>query len=64
MLFFLQQAQRGGLVKPEEEKAAGRPDGSLPVPERDLHESWKGTFDEAMLGQEEIALNWKTIDLY
>ena len=35
-------------VQPGEEKAPGRPYSSLPVPEGDLWESWRGTFYKGM----------------
>ncbi|GAB0189068.1 mitochondrial enolase superfamily member 1 [Grus japonensis] len=42
------QAERVGVVQPGEEKAAGRPYRSLPVPEGGLQESWGGTGYEGM----------------
>ena len=33
-----------GAVQPGEEKAAGRPYSSLPVPEGALQDIWRGTF--------------------
>ena len=41
------KAERVGVVQPAEEKALGRRYSSLPVPERGLLESWKGTFTRA-----------------
>ena len=42
------KAERGGCVQPGEEKAAGRPYCSLPVSERVLQESWRGTFSKGV----------------
>jgi len=42
--FLRGQAERAGAVQPGEEKAVGRPYCSLPVPDRGLQESWRGTF--------------------
>ena len=39
---------RVGAVQPGEEKAPGRLSSSLPVPEGDLQESWRGTFYKGM----------------
>jgi len=39
---------RVGAVQPGEEKAAGRPYGSLLVPEMGLQESWRGTVYKGM----------------
>lgn len=35
---------KSGVVQPEEEKALGRSYSSLPVPARNLQESWRWTF--------------------
>ncbi|PKU42453.1 rna-directed dna polymerase from mobile element jockey-like [Limosa lapponica baueri] len=42
------QAERAGVVQPGEEKALGRPYGSLPVLKRGLQERWGGTLFEGM----------------
>jgi len=44
------KAERVGAVQPGEEKTLGRRWSSLPVPEGDLQESWRGTFYKAMYG--------------
>jgi len=41
---LLGKAEGVGAVQPGEEKAAGRPYGSLPVAEGSLQDRWRGTF--------------------
>ena len=40
--------RKAGVVQPGEGKALGRPCSSLPVPNRGLQESWRGTFYKGM----------------
>ena len=42
------KAERVRVVQPGEEKAPGRPDCNLPVPEGSLQASWRGTFYKGM----------------
>ena len=42
------KAETVGAVQPGPEKASGRPCCSLPVPERGLQESWRGTIYKGM----------------
>jgi len=45
------KAERVGAVQPGEEKAAGRPYGSLPVPEGAYKKDWKNIFSRACCGR-------------
>ncbi|PKU46594.1 rna-directed dna polymerase from mobile element jockey- hypothetical protein [Limosa lapponica baueri] len=42
------QAERVGVVQPVEEKAPGRPYGSIPVPKGGLQERWRGTIHQGL----------------
>jgi len=43
-----EEAERAGAVQPVEEQALGTPYSSLPIPEEQLQESWRGSFYRGM----------------
>ena len=55
------QAERAGAVQPGEEKAPERPYSNLPGPEGAYRKAGEGLFIGA--GSDQMALNWKRVDL-